>query len=230
MMLKPNLFLLALACLLGAGCSEIFSPDISDQPIQLNSPVDSLYSAETNLSFWWEQNSDVEGYELRITQGNAANLALLVDTSLVTNAIEYSFADEGLYQWQVRGVNNGSETAWSERSFILDFTLPEKALAVSFEDDTLTAGNAGSLQWSSLDFPVSGNLYPTTDSIRIYRRNDSTSIGARYFFDETDSRSLDFDSGSPLPFNGPGTYHWQVVSFDRAGNAQVSDFFKITIQ
>lgn len=229
-MSKIQLILLALACLLGAGCTEIFSPDIGNQSIQLNSPADSLYSSETEVSFWWEQDSDIESYALRITQGNAGNLSLLVDTTLTTNAIEYSFTDEGIYQWQVQGVNNGSETAWSDRSFILDFTLPEKALALTYLDDTLLPGDTDALQWSSLDLPIDGTLFPTTDSIRLYRRNDSTSIGARYFFDEDDARSLDFNATSPLPFNGSGTYHWQVVTFDRAGNEKLSDFFKITIQ
>ena len=222
-----TLWLFFLVCAMG--CHEIFSPDIEGRVLDTYSPADSLFSAVGEVSFWWEDDGDVEAYALEVTRGPSGNRLLMVDTLLAVNSISYLFEEEDLYTWQVRGENAGSDSEWSGGTFYLDLTPPEKALALSFEDDTLGAGLSGTLTWSSLDLPLAGQRFPTTDSLRIYRRNDSLTLGARYFFDESAPREFDLSPTSPLPFNGPGTYHWQVISFDRAGNRSSSDLFRITL-
>lgn len=220
---------LALLVLGWSGCTEIFSPDISNTVVALNSPVDSLYTSEQDISFWWEQDSEIEAFQLQVTKGGNGNLTLLADTNLITNSVTYTFDSEGTYLWKVRGINAGSESAWSSASFIIDQTAPEKAFAQSYFDDTLGVNALDSLAWSSLDFPLEGIRYPTTDSLVIFRRDDSTTVGARYFLEADAPRVFPFSASSPLPFNGSGVYHWQVVSFDKAGNRKASDLFKITI-
>lgn len=221
---------LAALLLLGLGCTEIFSPDIADATIEVQSPADSLYTAGEEIAFWWEPDSDIEQYQLRITQGAAGNVQLLLDTTFLPNSATYSFAEEGRYNWQLRGVNAGSESEWQPRSFTIDRTKPEKATAISFDLDSLPPNGSGSLRWASTDLPVDGLLLPVADTLRIYRRNDSSTLGARYYYPPAAVKSLAFDANGPAPFTGPGDYEWEVVTIDAAGNANTSRRFSFTIQ
>lgn len=216
--------------LLVLGCREIISPDVSGVNLTVNSPADSLYTAEQTLSFWWEADADAEQYQLRITKGTNGNVFLLVDTMMLGNETSYSFADEGLYEWEIRVVNAGSESPWQPYSFAIDRSAPEKASALTFDGDTLSTSGTGILRWESSDVPLDNLLFPTRDSLLLYRRNDSTEVGARLFFDETAPREQAISSSSPNPINGVGEYFWQVVTFDRAGNRKTSDLFQFEIR
>lgn len=220
---------LTLTLFLSMHCSEIISPDISGEAITVNSPADSLYTSDQVISLWWEQNDDIENYNLRITTGPAGNLTLLVDTLMVANNVAYSLEADARYDWQVRGVNEGTETPWVARTFVIDQTSPDKATALNLNGDTLSGAASDTLRWQSLDLPIDGLRFPTTDSLVIFRKNDSTQVGAMLFFDEADSRELPVTASSPSPLNGIGTYWWKVVSFDRAGNRNESGFFKFEV-
>jgi hypothetical protein len=211
-----------------ASCSEFLSPDITNKVIVLNSPADSLYTA-SNINFWWEKDTDIAQYQLRVTTATAGNLLLRVDTTLVTNTISYNFAQDAAYQWQLRGVNEGSVTAWTQRTFIIDRTAPDKATASQLDGDTIATGTTAFMQWYSTDLPIDGITYPVSDSLILYRKNDSITIGSRLYFSASAPRSLPITATSPAPLNGPGTYYWRVVTMDRAGNRKTSDQFQFTV-
>ncbi len=212
-----------------ASCSEFLSPDITQKAIVLNSPADSLYTT-SSISFWWEKDPDIAQYQLRITKAAVGNLTLYVDTTLLTNAISYTFPQDAAYQWQLRGVNEGSVTAWTPRIFIIDHTAPDKATASQLDGDTIAPGATALLQWYSTDLPIDGIAYPVSDSLLLYRKNDSVTIGSRLYFGGSVPRSLPITATSPSPLNGPGTYYWRVVTVDRAGNRKTSDQFHFTVQ
>jgi hypothetical protein len=225
--------LLAMAmaiALLSASCSEILSPDISNTTITVNSPVDSLYTAETAISFWWEKDTDIEQYQLRITTAGSGNVTLLADTTLAANTVSYTFSQDNAYRWQLRGVNEGSETAWQEGLFFTDYTSPDKATALHLDGDTIATGATDSLQWYSVDYPIAGVTYPVADSLLLYRKNDSVTVGARYYFGIQAARSIAISATAPTPLNGPGKYYWKVVTIDNAGNRKQSDQFQFVVQ
>lgn len=230
MLNKTRYLIWSLLLLLGWGCQEIVSPDISNLQLTINSPADSLYTAEQTISFWWEADADVEQYQFRITEGVNGNVFLVLDTLMANNQLGLTFAGEGIFDWQLRGVNSGTESAWQSRSFILDRTAPDKATALNMDGDVLIGPASDSLVWASTDLAVSSRTFPTRDSLLIYRRNDSTTVGAKYFFGEEDTRSLTITSSSPAPMNGVGFYYWQVITFDRAGNRKASDLFRFEVQ
>ena len=222
--------LLLVVVFLFASCSEILSPDITDKSITVNSPVDSLYTGLGVVTFWWEKEDAIEKYEFRITNGSGGNINLVLDTSLIENSLAHAFFQDDVYHWQVRGKNEGSATDWIARDIFIDGTSPDKATAISFNDDTLLVGEIGSLAWYSSDYPLDGAIYPTTDSLYLYRKNDSVTIGAKFYFQENDPRDLPIASTAPSPLNGTGKYYWRVVTIDKAGNRQISDQFHFWVQ
>ncbi|MEM7036793.1 MAG: hypothetical protein AAF570_07435 [Bacteroidota bacterium] len=225
--------LIAMMCALllaYSSCTEIISPDISGETLTILSPVDSLHTDDTDISFWWELSEDVEQYQLRLTSGNTGNISLLLDTLMTANAVVFTLDPDHVYNWQLRGKNEGSETVWETGTFILDQTSPDKATALRMNGDTLNTGATDTIQWQSVDFPIDNLALPVRDSLILYRKNDSTTVGARIFFGEYEARELPITSTSPTPLNGAGTYYWKVVSTDRAGNRNESAQFKFTVQ
>lgn len=230
--LRPCAWLMAatLTLLASSGCSEFLSPDITSASITLNSPPDSLYTRDNAVTFWWEPDADIERFQLRITQQSGGSINLVFDTIFNDNSLALSFPDDQVYTWQLRGVNEGSQSAWIQRTLFIDRTRPEKATATHLDGDTIPAGATDSLAWYSADFPLAGARYPVGDSLVIFRKNDPTTVGARYYFAVGAPRVQAVSATAPSPFNGPGRYYWQVVSFDLAGNRQVSDQFQFVIQ
>lgn len=219
-----------LLVLLGGGCSDFISKDVTDTVVVVNSPADSLYSAGTTVSFWWEGNADVERYQLRVTQGGNGNTTLVMDTMLVVNDLLVEFSPNHAYQWQLRGVNEGSNTEWVGGWFLIDQTAPEKATATGLNGDTVLVGGSGILRWESADLAIEGVRHGVADSLLLYRRNDSTLVGARFYYPIGAARSLVVNTAGPAPINGAGTYSWRVVTFDAAGNRKVSDRFQFILQ
>jgi hypothetical protein len=213
-----------------SSCTEIFSPDITDHSLIVNSPSDSLYTSANTIAFWWEKDIDIEQYEFRLTYTTSGNLNLLLDTAFVGNTYNYAFASDNAYHWQVRGKNEGSETVWIERELFVDRTSPDKATATHMNGDTLATGATDTLQWFSADFPLNGTNHPVTDSLILYRKNDSLTIGGKWYFTATDPRMFQITATSPSPLNGPGTYYWRIVTIDKAGNRQTSDRFQFVVQ
>jgi hypothetical protein len=212
------------------GCTEILSPDITTHTLTLNSPNDSLYTAASTLTFWWEKDPDIEHYQLRITTQTSGSLTLIQDTTLVANTYSHAFTQDNAYTWQVRGVNEGSETDWHTGTLYIDQTTPDKATATHMHGDTLQSGNTATLEWYSTDYPLAGTTYPVKDSLYLYRKNDSTEIAAKWYYNTIDPRTLAITATTPSPMNGPGTYYWRIITIDQAGNRQSSDQFRFTVQ
>lgn len=213
-----------------SACSEFISPDISSKSILLHSPADSLFTSSETISFWWEKDDAIERYHLRITSGPSTNVTLVLDTLMVTNTLSLSFTPDVAYNWEVYGKNEGSETPHISRHFFIDQTTPEKATAAGLDGDTISGGSPDTLRWLSNDYPLSGTSFPVADSLIVYRRNDSATVGAKYFFADSLPKQLAFSSTNPAPFNGSGTYYWRVLTIDRAGNKKMSDYFRFVIQ
>lgn len=227
---RPATLLLGLAILILASCSEILSPDIAHKALILHSPADSLYTSANPVTFWWEKDPDIEQYEFRITHLTSGSLTLVLDTAFVAHTYTHTFTQDHVYQWQVRGKNEGSETPWHIRTLYLDRTQPDKATATHMHGDTLHPGTTQSLLWYSTDYPLGGTTYPVADSLYLYRKHDSTTIGARWYFAPTDVKSLPITATSPTPLNGPGTYYWRIITIDHAGNRRASDQFHFVVQ
>ncbi len=232
--LKPIHIRFSIICLLCMcffpACSEILSPDISGKQITILSPSDSLFTSESSINFWWEKEELIEQYNFRMTYLSNGNLNLVMDTNMVSNSISVPALGDEIYYWQVQGENEGSETPWEVRTLIVDQTAPDKANAIHLNGDTLFSGMTDSLQWQSADYPIGGSSYPVSDSLILYRKNDSLTVGSSIFFEENDARKLVITANSPSPINGSGKYFWRVISIDRAGNRQTSDQFYFIVQ
>lgn len=207
----------ALLLLLTAGCSQFISVDISSNTVNLYGPADSSYTSQGLKQFWWEEDVDVERFEIQVVTPDFQNPFLVFDTVMVGNTLEVEFT-EGVYAWRIRGVNEGSETQWTERTFVVDQTAPLVPTGIYPVGDTLdgTFTAFDTLRWSSQDPPIDGFTFYVTDSIYLYQRNDSTIVSQRFYREFGTPAILEIDLQNGL--SGSGNYWWQIISFDQAGN------------
>ncbi len=94
--------------------------DISLIKVILLAPHDSLKQAEGNFTFWWEEVTGAEEYELQVVSPHFTKIARLVlDETLTTNQRDEPL-DSGHYQWRVRAVNPEYKTNWSTYTLFVD--------------------------------------------------------------------------------------------------------------
>lgn len=101
-------------------CKDIFEIDLSGKSINLISPIDSFQTNVSTQTFWWDQLEGAETYRLQIVLNSFSHPSgLLMDTLIKSNQFVVSF-QPGVYQWRVRGQNNGSESPYSCRTLVVD--------------------------------------------------------------------------------------------------------------
>lgn len=217
----------AVAASIQFGCSLFVSSDISEHSIIVNSPKDSAFFNRNEVSFWWEDDQEIEGYRIQIVTPNLDNPSLLLDTMIYGHTYDRIF-NNGAFEFQIRGENNGSETAYQSRMFFVDLYSPQ--VYTTFPSgDTLSQWSNFSFYWASNDpaFPT-GEVFPTADSIKIFREAGQT---AQLVFEKfMPENSADSTIAPAAVISTPGNYKWLVISTDLAGNRARSDSTYFIIQ
>ena len=86
-------------------------------------PMDNYTSTTQQVHFKWEELEGVESYHLQIvTPSFSSPQAFIVDSS-ITDESFYINLTPGTYQWRIKGVNNSSETPYTQiRNIQIDST------------------------------------------------------------------------------------------------------------
>ena len=96
--------------------------DIKDKTLTVNAPADNTLTSSNSITFWWEELDGAEKYNLQIVKPNFSAIQQLVtDTNVTGNKLTLSLTP-GIYQWRIRGVNNGGNTAYQVYNLKIDST------------------------------------------------------------------------------------------------------------
>ena len=206
-------------------CTEFLSPDVSEETIEVISPSDALFTSDSVLTFWWEENEDAENYRFQLVSPDFDNPSLIFDTLMLDNLLSLALA-EGRYIWRVKIENEGSESAYQSRDFVLDQSMPLIAEALQPESGGMLNMNAQFLSWQSGDKPIDRERFAVSDSIYLYSTGANPCLISSTFLDFEDEKRWDISE-----FNlGLGkTYEWEIVSIDRAGNKNQSARLTFTL-
>lgn len=209
--------------LLLASCSEFISPNVEKEQLVLNSPKDSLFTRQNEITFWWEENTKAEIYHLQMASPDMESPSSIKDTLTLKNTY-LKFFEEGRYEWRIRMENNGSESIYQKRMFVIDNTPPISPEPINPLDSTyLDATNGLSLVWESLDYPIQDVSFPTKDSVYLYRV-----LGTELY--PIAKKNISFSElktwniSNYLEANKK--YVWYVKTFDKAGNGKLSEGFR----
>lgn len=195
--------------------------DLGKQTIMLQSPASETYSGNLNQSFNWQGLFSASSYNVQIAKQDFSSTSnILLDTTVTTNGMIYSFKSEDEYQWRVRALNNNSSSSFSAPfTLVIDTTSPAApSLLVPTYGATVTT-QPFSYNWSrdiaAQTSPIAG------DSLYVYTDSLATLAGDVFF---TTSTSVSDSLAS-------GTYFWRVRTIDQAGNiSPFSSTGKFTVQ
>ncbi|TDQ21833.1 hypothetical protein [Tenacibaculum caenipelagi] len=117
---KIKLILLLVLIIASSSCEAIFVENISDKKIVVISPSEGTELNNSEVTFSWNEVSDVDVYHLKIITPNFNNATKIVLDTIVTETLITKNLDSGSYEWSVRGENSGYETQETISSFIIN--------------------------------------------------------------------------------------------------------------
>ena len=106
-------------------CTDLLEPDLSNDLVVLNTPLDNDSLQSFTVNFWWDELEGVQEYRLQIVEGDFdLPIALSLDTIISNNVFDFVFTP-GRYSWRIKGMNNSTETKFTSRDFTI---LPNQDL------------------------------------------------------------------------------------------------------
>ncbi|MCD4665383.1 MAG: hypothetical protein K8R68_08930, partial [Bacteroidales bacterium] len=186
----------------------------SQQIIQLLAPPNFDTTNNTEIQFKWALLYNATDYNFQLYFQNDK----LLTTNLIYDTISLDLSEgDGSYSWEVRGQNEFSNTAYSNRSLFIDTTPPNKPNLILPAFNAVLPDSIVNFQWdrgNNSGSSIRDSLYVSTDLLM------SNIVRSVYLLNSNYSDSL-----------GPGEYFWRVRSIDKAGNKSLySNIRNFTIE
>jgi CSLREA domain-containing protein len=170
-------------------------------PPQLTSPADNLFSANTVPLLVWTAAPDATGYEIEI-DNNSDFASVEQYQSLTGLSYQAAALTDGKYYWHVRSTNTAGAGSWSStQNFTVDTLSPLAPTLNTPSDNSSTSNTQPLFTWSSV-----------SDADHYLLRLGHTNPPVQVAFN---GASTSFSPTFPLI---AGTYYWQVLAVDVAGN------------
>ncbi|MEM7373247.1 MAG: hypothetical protein AAF587_31775 [Bacteroidota bacterium] len=221
---------LLLAVTILPACTEFLSQSVEEVVLHINSPADSLYSQDHQLTFWWEADNRVESYRFQLVQPDFSNPIRIIDTTVIDTRLTFSL-EEGRYLWRIRAENAASESTYQLQSMVVDTTAPRSPdlQFPSNESNLALDTDIPELRWNSQDSPIDGVRFPTQDSVILAISSTGQELG-RFFRSKNEASSWNIQSLLPPQTEADSVHlRWKVVSFDLAGNRAESNWLSFQI-
>ena len=189
------------------------SQDLSNQTIVLSSPTDNLFTNNTSIIFTWDNLENATSYTFELLQITpSGSVTIFLQENITSNSLSLdnnTIIEDAQYLWRVKGVNETSETNFSERTFYIDTVVPPTpSLLTPQFDEIFNTGEPIDFLW---DF---GNDPGVVDSQIISFYDIATDKNFVNIVENGNSTVTNIT----LNFNNTGIYYWRVKGEDQAGN------------
>lgn len=186
--------------------------DLSLLAIFLSSPIDGLFSSETEVTFEWQDLGVAEDFRFELLDASTLSVFESFNTGLTSYTTQLG---PGEYVWRVRGQNSFSNTPFTSFNLTIDTLSPAAAINIEPSNEVILLTDTVTLKWLSDVSSIKDSVFIYNDSMLQY------TLGVY----GTSSDSLKYVNSID------GDYFWQVRSYDRAGNGSLpSQRFKFTLQ
>jgi hypothetical protein len=109
-----SLLLFFLICIF-CKCKDTFIADISSKKVVLTAPADSLILNDSIPTFFWNELEEADNYRIQIVSPGFDTIErVFTDSTVSSNLFTKSLNRGRRYQWRVKAVNGGSQTAYSD--------------------------------------------------------------------------------------------------------------------
>lgn len=194
-----------------AAIELISNPAFEFRTVNLIAPAGNSISNVAETTLVWDSVEEADFYEVEI-ENQASEI---VHTENVEGTSLLIVLPEGEITWRIRAVNDNGQTAFAERSIIIDTQSPEQPMLVSPENETTIAVTDLQFTWAREEVAGSREI----DSIFIF-----SDLEQMVLIDKQEVES---------PFETDleaGNYFWKLQAFDEAGNlSEESDLFSFTL-
>lgn len=185
---------------------SIVASSLSGQTLIVNSPVNLLESNNLLQKFSWQTLYSAARYRFQLdTLLFNDEIDLVYNNTIAGTTINYTFLNDGIYQWRVRAENDTANSLWSDiKTLTIDRVAPSKVDLLSPINNSTNA-QPFVLSWNSIS---DANYY------RLYvYKSDSTSLYNSNFPLKVNSTNSSFALGTSTQ-----KLYWQVSAVDKAGN------------
>lgn len=182
---KYFLFLVLLSFI---SCEEILIvPDISKEEVVLVSPGNNTILSSSGVTLSWNTVENTDKYELQIATPNFdAPQQLVLDTLVSKNSFTRQL-NIGKYEWRVKAVNSGYETAYTKRSFEIlnnDDFQKNTVVLLTPVNNIITKTVLQKLSWDAIIGATSYQLQVLDENNTLVKEQSTAATLINFTFDE----------------------------------------------
>jgi len=207
--------ILSLVVLFFTLCKKDFIVEnIEDKTITVNAPTNNLITTNNKITFWWEELDGAEKYNIQVVKPSFANIAEIISDTNITSTKFNLTLQPGIYQWRIKAVNSGGNTAFQTFNLKVDTTSNLSSLTVSTIDppaNWLTGNKRVSFSWNSLN---------AADSYQIVLLNSTNGI-----IKDTVTALTTYT----YTFPSQGAYSWKIRALNDFSISQYNAALSFTI-
>lgn len=196
---------------------EVFPSSLTDQILQVTSPVNGIYTSNQLLKFEWLRLFGAKNYRLQLDTNNFQDenkMTLNVTTDNLT--FLHNLLEEGTYQYRIRAENTTENSKWSSvGTLTYDMTGPA-AVIIKAPEEKKQVSQPVKLIWDKVSDAVSYE-------VSIYKSDQQTLYHKNYPL-RLSSTEHSFNLGEVGE-----TIAWRVRAYDRTGNAGAYSEFRTFI-
>lgn len=186
--LHLNKYLLILLILCFASCEEILLvPDISKEDVVLVSPGNNVTLSSSGVTLSWNLVENADKYQLQIaTPSFDAPLQIVVDTIITKNSYTQQL-NIGKYEWRIKAVNSGYETAYATRSFEIlnnDDFQNNTVVLLTPSNNIITKTALQKLSWDAIIGATSYQLQILDESSTLVKEQNTDAKLLNFTFDD----------------------------------------------
>ncbi|MFK5855101.1 MAG: hypothetical protein QM503_03145 [Bacteroidota bacterium] len=175
--------------------------DLSNELVILRTPIQYDTTNLISPYYSWNKLYNADEYNLRVMFDGSP----IIDTIMSNNSITILLEDgQGAYSWSVKAINEFSQTAYNQREYFLDLSIPLPRTLFSPLDQSVIQDSIVQCVWNSP--PIVGSS--EYDSLYIYRDQSMTNI---VLLAKVENEQFDVELDN-------GWYFWRVRGIDKAGN------------
>ncbi len=179
------------------------SYNISNEIIQLFSPLDSTFSNKSQHMFSWLSIYNAKKYIIEVFKNEPYESLYFIDTVL-SNKITISL-NEGKYFWHVKALNQTSSTNYSNfYSIYIDLTSPEAPILSLPSNNFKAKSDTVVFKWLNSEIENGG-----VDSFYLFSPDQKIIYKS---ICNTNEKTLIYNTSDTL------YYYWGIKTVDRAGN------------
>ncbi|MFW0739838.1 hypothetical protein [Flavobacterium sp. T12S277] len=183
--LKFSFFIIMLSFV---SCEEILLvPDISKKEVSLVAPGNNVALSSSGVTFSWDLVKDAEKYRLQIATPNFDAPQQIVRDTLVSKSSFTQQLNIGKYEWRVKAVNSGYETAYTKRSFevLNNNDFQNNTVILLTPANNLTTKTAlQKLSWETIIGASSYQLQILDENNTLVKEQSTATTVLNYTFDE----------------------------------------------